>query len=88
MVASLLTASGQWDVDKVCHGSLEEEAHLILSIPVNGLKREDDIFWGFDKKGMFLVKSAYQLGSRDEGSLSLMRLHGCLERSLEECCAK
>lgn len=52
--------------------------NLILSILVNGLWRDDNIYWALDKWGVFSVKSAYRLGlnlvSFREGSPSFVEM--------------
>ncbi|KAE8797725.1 NAC domain-containing protein 78 [Hordeum vulgare] len=50
-----------WDTDLVNELFTEEDARIILSIPVKP-DMEDFPTWHYDKRGNFSVKSAYQLG--------------------------
>lgn len=50
-----------WDVDLVHELFTEEDAQIILSIPVRP-DMEDFPAWHYDKRGRFSVKSAYHLG--------------------------
>lgn len=50
--------TGDWDHDLIKDIFWEQDVQDILAIPVH-IGQEDIIAWHFDKKGMFLVKSAY-----------------------------
>jgi hypothetical protein len=36
------------------------DAEEIMKIPLVNITRKDDIIWRFEKKGLYLVKSAYE----------------------------
>jgi hypothetical protein len=64
--------TNQWDEELVRGTFHEDDAAVILAIPVQG-NREDSIAWHFDKKGCFSVKSAYKFSvanTRDIHGLS------------------
>jgi hypothetical protein len=60
--------SGSWDTTLIKEISWEEDALLILALPVHG-GREKSAAWHFDKHGQFSVKSAYKV-SRDDARRS------------------
>lgn len=33
-----------------------------MNIPINRLRRDDEVYWAHEKKGIFIVKRAYKLG--------------------------
>lgn len=92
-VADLLDpATGSWDSQLVRDTFWEEDANLILAIPVHeGM--DNKAAWHFDKKGTFSVKSAYKVFrdnqimiSRRGGGLIIAHeshFRGCLEEDLE-----
>jgi hypothetical protein len=51
----------QWDDDLVFDLFGEDDAKHILEIPLRS-GMEDHLAWHYDSKGVFSVKSAYQLG--------------------------
>jgi hypothetical protein len=53
--------TGQWDEETIKNIFGQQDIRDILSIPLRqGM--EDTIAWHFDKKGVFSVRSCYQLG--------------------------
>jgi hypothetical protein len=52
--------TGDWDEQLVRDTFWEEDAEVILTIPV-GEGLPDWLAWHFDSKGLFSVKSAYKL---------------------------
>jgi len=52
--------TGGWDTQLVPDTFWEEDAQLILAIPVHG-GMENRAAWRFDKKGVLSVKSAYKV---------------------------
>ncbi|EEE66057.1 hypothetical protein OsJ_22054 [Oryza sativa Japonica Group] len=54
-------AIGEWDEDKVFSFFDETTAQQILQIPVSAHGGEDFISWPHDKRGVFSVRSAYNL---------------------------
>ncbi|KAL3839206.1 hypothetical protein ACJIZ3_023797 [Penstemon smallii] len=52
---------GSWNRQLVESIFSEEEAQLILSIPLGSTVGEDRILWHFERSGLFSVKSAYRL---------------------------
>jgi hypothetical protein len=53
-------ATGMWDVELVRDNFCEQDAAIILSIPVFE-DIEDTWAWHFDEKGLFSVKSVYKI---------------------------
>jgi hypothetical protein len=53
-------ATGSWDVELVNDTFWEEDANLILALPVNQ-GRENVLAWQYDERGLFSVKSAYRV---------------------------
>jgi hypothetical protein len=52
--------TGSWDVALVRDCFWEEDAELILALPVHQ-GRDNTLAWHFDKHGVFTVKSAYKV---------------------------
>jgi hypothetical protein len=52
--------TGSWDVELVRDVFWEEDAKLILALPVNE-GRDNVLAWHYDDRGMFSVKSAYRV---------------------------
>jgi|UPI0001A83224 hypothetical protein len=74
-VADLIDpASGSWDVELVKDVFWEEDADIILALPVHE-GRDNFLAWHFNEHGIFCVKSAYKicrddlLRKKDKGSL-------------------
>ena len=57
--------TGSWDVQLVRDIFWEEDAKIILALPVHGGMR-NLAAWHFDKKGAFSVKSAYKVFRDDQ----------------------
>jgi hypothetical protein len=56
--------TGLWDEELVCAIFWQEDAEVILSIPVHeGM--DDMIAWHYNKNGIFSVKSAYKVHVAD-----------------------
>ncbi|KAK6130463.1 hypothetical protein DH2020_035801 [Rehmannia glutinosa] len=53
------TENNRWKVDLITHLFQENEANLILSIPLHNSDRIDTWYWAHSKNGKFSVKSAY-----------------------------
>lgn len=49
---------GEWDEDLVLDMFYEQDARIVLSLPVH-TEMDDIVAWHYDQKGMFSVKSAY-----------------------------
>ena len=60
-VSEFINAENQWDHRKVQQWFWEEDANEILRIQLPRKLRMDEIIWHFDKKGVYAVKSGYQL---------------------------
>ena len=58
-------ATGGWDATLVRDIFWEEDAKVILSIPIHA-GRENRMAWHFDKKGIFSVKSAYKVFGKEQ----------------------
>lgn len=64
-VAELIDpASGSWDAQLVRDVFWDEDAEVILALPVHG-GRANTLAWHFDKHGIFSVKSAYKASRQD-----------------------
>ena len=60
-VAELIDpTTGKWDTELVTDMFWEEDATLILQLPLWD-RTEDFLAWNFDSKGMFPIKQAYKL---------------------------
>lgn len=58
----LLDEGNKWKEDFINQSFLSLDAEDILSIPTRNKDRNDEIFWGLDKKkGVFTIKGAYHL---------------------------
>lgn len=65
-VAELINpVTGGWDTQLIRDTFWDEDAQLILVIPVHG-GMENMAAWHFDKKGIFSVKSAYKVFRTDQ----------------------
>lgn len=61
MVSSLMVETGdQWDIDLINDIFVARDVNLILSIPLQPTA-SDSWYWRKEKKGQYLVKSAYYL---------------------------
>lgn len=64
-VADLINhTSGGWDVELVKDIFWQEDADLILALPVHE-GRPNTLAWHYDKQGTFSVKSAYKVCRSD-----------------------
>lgn len=61
-VAQLIDNQGRWKEELIRTNFMEEDAEIILNIPINSSPREDTVIWQKDSKGLFSVRSAYRLG--------------------------
>lgn len=69
-VAELIDpTTGSWDVQMVRDIFWEEDARIILALPVHG-GMSNLAAWHFDKKGVFSVKSAYKVYRDDQQNKS------------------
>lgn len=66
-VANLINRNGTWNEQLVSALFINQDANLIINIPLNPQQREDVIIWQYDLKGLFSVKSAYRLGMHSQG---------------------
>lgn len=57
-------AIGSWEITLVKEIFWEEDAEIILALPVHG-GRGKSLAWHFDKHGKFNVKSAYRVSRED-----------------------
>ncbi|KAL0447657.1 UNVERIFIED_CONTAM: hypothetical protein Slati_1893600 [Sesamum latifolium] len=71
-VASLFTASKEWNETMIRAEFRRDDAKCILNIPLSATDRKDSIIWHFEEKGCFTVKTTYRLvcAMREEGSCS------------------
>lgn len=56
-----LHENGQGWNEELVNGLLDEEADIILSIPLDVNCREDKVIWSLTENGKFLIKFAYQI---------------------------
>jgi len=76
---------GVWDEDLVVDTFGEDDAAVILSLPIH-IDMDDVPAWHFDHKGVFSVKSAYWLQcERGQGEMSKGQPHLVQGLSWEEC---
>ena len=62
MVRDLMKKGGRkWDIELVKGLFLPQDADAILSTPLSNLVTKDRLVWAEDKKGRFIVRSAYKL---------------------------
>lgn len=61
-VKKLMVEEGRkWNTRLINEVFWKEEAYLILQIPISQRGGDDQLFWGYTKKGNFSVRSAYFL---------------------------
>ncbi|KAH9656895.1 putative reverse transcriptase/RNA-dependent DNA polymerase [Citrus sinensis] len=91
-VAELIKEDNQWNEDMICQHFLREDAEIILRIPIPSTPMADQILWHYDKKGIYTVKSGYQVALRinfpDTPSCSEQPANQCMEtvgHALVEC---
>ncbi|XP_042974742.1 uncharacterized protein LOC122306380 [Carya illinoinensis] len=69
------TQEGEWDEVKIRSLFIEDEAELILSIPLSRGNMKDKLIWGPSKRGVFSVRSAYfldlEIKERNKGEGSI-----------------
>ncbi|KAH9671011.1 putative reverse transcriptase/RNA-dependent DNA polymerase [Citrus sinensis] len=63
-VAELIKEDNQWNEDMICQHFFREDADIILRIPIPSTPMADQILWHYDKKGIYTVKSGYQVALR------------------------
>lgn len=61
MAHELLLPDGGWNEPLIIYVFDQEDANLILSIPLGRRSSLDRLIWHFDSKGCYSVKSAYKL---------------------------
>ncbi|XP_022149515.1 uncharacterized protein LOC111017927 [Momordica charantia] len=59
---ALVMKRWRWNESLIRNSFLEEEADIILNIPLSTCNQHDEVIWGPDKKDKFSVKSTYRLG--------------------------
>ncbi|KAF5443039.1 hypothetical protein F2P56_035634 [Juglans regia] len=59
-VSELIT-SGEWNEPFIKSIFYKGEAEHIWSLPISRMEAEDKLIWGYTKKGVFAVNSAYQM---------------------------
>ncbi|KAL5542776.1 hypothetical protein UlMin_010486 [Ulmus minor] len=57
--SSLITATGSWDSTLTRASFLEDEANVILSLPLPQRSILDTVLWHYDKSGHYTVRSGY-----------------------------
>lgn len=60
-VKELIKSNGEWDTTRIKREFLPLDEEDILAIPLSQTAGKDEIIWDTDSKGIFSVKSAYQL---------------------------
>ncbi|KAL5790620.1 hypothetical protein ACOSQ2_005508 [Xanthoceras sorbifolium] len=75
-VSALLAGLERWHEGLVRRHFWQEEADLILTIPLSVFPLQDSLLWHYDKMGEFSVKSAYQLALSFKNKDSLLALQG------------
>ena len=66
---------GTWDEQLVRQTFCQEDAEIILAIPVH-TEMDDCVAWHYDKKGIFSVKSAYKVQMEDNKRTSVRGVQG------------
>lgn len=61
VVADLINEENQWDEEKLTQHFLQEDADVILKIPLPIDQSKDAPLWHFDRRREYSVKSEYQL---------------------------
>lgn len=51
----------EWNEDVVKDLFIKHDANLILEISLSTAAEDDRLFWGKERDGLYLVKSAYRL---------------------------
>ena len=60
-VSELILPNQQWNESMINQSFARMDADIIKSIPLPRTPQEDEIIWHYDKKGLYSVKSGYQL---------------------------
>lgn len=60
VVNLMVTGSKCWDTEVLNDICNEYDVHLIKSIPIPAMNREDSWVWRLEKSGLFSVKSCYR----------------------------
>ncbi|KAK3226112.1 hypothetical protein Dsin_005974 [Dipteronia sinensis] len=67
LVAGLLDDSGQqWNIEILNQVFLEVDKEAILKIPLSYKRKPDKLIWHYDKRGIYRVKSGYQVALRNK----------------------
>ncbi|KAK2652569.1 hypothetical protein Ddye_012425 [Dipteronia dyeriana] len=61
-VACLVSESGGWNVNLINQNFFTEDVEGILSILLGSCQVEDCVLWHFDERGIYSVKSGYNVG--------------------------
>ncbi|MDV3193925.1 MAG: hypothetical protein Q8835_02560, partial [Sweet potato little leaf phytoplasma] len=81
-VANLIHRNGTWNEQMIRDLYIDQDANLIINIPLNPQQKEDIIIWQFDPKGIFSVKSAYRLGMQSQNQSMASVSNYCHQNSL------
>lgn len=65
-VMEIFNEDGAWKEDIIKEAFIPSDAETILSMARRNTSREDEIIWGADPKGIFSVKSAYNLAVKKD----------------------
>ncbi|KAH9784956.1 reverse transcriptase domain-containing protein [Citrus sinensis] len=65
-VSDLINAANQWNEGLINQHFGKEDAEMILRIPLPSRPMEDQIVWHYDKKGIYSVKSGYQVALKEK----------------------
>lgn len=75
-VSELLDQNHQWNEAMINQNFANEDAEIIRNIPLPRTPQEDMVIWHYDKKGLYSVKSGYQLALKIKFSESPTRSTG------------
>ena len=64
VVSELINNNQSWNLTKVYHHFRKEDAYQIVSIPLPQRPKIDQIFWHYDKKDNYSVKSGFQIAQK------------------------
>lgn len=75
MRVSNLIKNGNWDLETIVSNFNLEDAAQIISTPFSPIHRYDTLYWYYDMKGMFLVRSGYHVCNAIENPPSTQSSH-------------
>lgn len=61
LVSDLIESPGKWNVELIQQSFLSPDSELILTLPLSPFNHNDSWLWHYNKNGIYLVRSGYNL---------------------------